>query len=152
MYPLQIEHKDAVEAIDDIAAVPGIDALFIGPYDLSSSLGILGHLQHEDVRKAVDTVVASTLRSGKVLGAFSMQPSDLQPLRAAGATLVGVGVDGVLLGTAAKALADAVHAPPTHATEPKDEGRATEVPEALLKQCQALSLAQKAQLVAKLQQ
>lgn len=139
-------------AIDDIAAVPGIDALFIGPYDLSSSLGMLGQLQHDDVRKAVDTVVASTLRSGKVLGAFSMQPSDLQPLRTAGATLVGVGIDGVLLGTAAKALSDAVHAPPAHETGPKDDATASEVPEALLKQCQALSPAQKAKLVVKLQQ
>ena len=49
---VMLEHIDAVEHIDEILSVPGIDATFIGPYDLSASMGISGQLDHPDLLAA----------------------------------------------------------------------------------------------------
>jgi len=49
----QIEHIDAVHAVDEIAAVAGIDALFVGPYDLSDSLQLRGNINHPRVIEAI---------------------------------------------------------------------------------------------------
>jgi 2-dehydro-3-deoxyglucarate aldolase/4-hydroxy-2-oxoheptanedioate aldolase len=67
---LQIENIQAVKVIDEIISVPGIDGLFIGPYDLSSSMGLIGQVQHADVIKAIDTVRAIAKKSKMPLGIF----------------------------------------------------------------------------------
>lgn len=54
---IQIEHKDAVESIDEIVKVPGIDALMIGPYDLSSTYGIAGEIDHPIMKEAIQKVM-----------------------------------------------------------------------------------------------
>ena len=65
---VQIEHKDAVENIEDILSVPGIDGTFIGPYDLSMSLGVPGQLDHPDVLSAKKRVLDATIAHGLVAG------------------------------------------------------------------------------------
>src|SRR5215469_17205822 len=67
---LQIEHQDGVANIDEILHVQGIDALFIGPYDLSGSMGILGQVSDARVVTAIDKVRAACAASNTPLGIF----------------------------------------------------------------------------------
>ena len=63
-----LEHVDAVENVDAILAVPGIDATFIGPYDLSASMGLPGQISHPDVLEAQQTLLAACKRHGVPAG------------------------------------------------------------------------------------
>ncbi|HMO83623.1 MAG TPA: aldolase/citrate lyase family protein [Lacipirellulaceae bacterium] len=65
---VQIENQDALEAVEDIAAVEGLDSLALGPYDLSVSLGHAGDLGHADVIAAITRVVNAAQRGGKHMG------------------------------------------------------------------------------------
>ena len=80
-----IEQASAVEHIDEIAAVPGIDVLFIGTSDLSFSLGLRGR-QDEPLleEQAVQKVVAAARRHGKFLGRPAATPEEVQRYRAQG--------------------------------------------------------------------
>lgn len=55
---IQIEDREAVDELDAIAAVPGLDVIFCGPYDLSRSLGQIGNPAHPDVKRVVERIVA----------------------------------------------------------------------------------------------
>jgi 2-keto-3-deoxy-L-rhamnonate aldolase RhmA len=65
---IQIESKEAVDRIDEIAAVAGIDVLLIGPYDLSASFDVPGQFDHPDVVEAIRAVVAAGHRHGVASG------------------------------------------------------------------------------------
>jgi 2-dehydro-3-deoxyglucarate aldolase len=67
----QVEHIDAVRNIEEIAAVPGIDAVFIGPYDLSASMGKPGEISAPDVHEAIETVKRSCRARRIPLGIFA---------------------------------------------------------------------------------
>jgi 2-keto-3-deoxy-L-rhamnonate aldolase RhmA len=54
-----IECVEAVEFIDEIVALPGLDSVVLGPYDLSGSLGVLGQIHHPDVVAAMERVIAA---------------------------------------------------------------------------------------------
>ena len=68
---IHIETQDAVDAIDAYLAVDGVDVLFIGPTDLSQSLGHPGDLKHPDVLRAMDRVADAVVGSGKTLGLYA---------------------------------------------------------------------------------
>jgi 2-dehydro-3-deoxyglucarate aldolase len=63
-----LEHIDAVNNVDAILAVPGIDATFIGPYDLSASMGRPGQISHPDVLEAQSALLAACRRHGVPAG------------------------------------------------------------------------------------
>lgn len=65
---LQIEHVKAVDAIDEILSVPGIDVAFIGPFDLSASMGLIGQLDHPAMQTAMSKVVDACSRHNVVPG------------------------------------------------------------------------------------
>ncbi len=65
---IQIETLGALEQADEIAAIDGVDLLFVGPSDLSQALGVLGQPDHETVWAAIDRVAAACKRHGKVWG------------------------------------------------------------------------------------
>jgi len=67
---VQIEHKDAVRNLDEILAVPGIDSVCIGPFDLSSSYGKTGQFDDPEIIAAIDTVREKTRKAGVLLGGF----------------------------------------------------------------------------------
>lgn len=71
---VMIEHIDAVNAIDSILAVPGIDAYIIGPYDLSGSMGRPGDLNHPDVQTAINRILEAGKRAGKPGGIHVIEP------------------------------------------------------------------------------
>jgi 4-hydroxy-2-oxoheptanedioate aldolase len=68
---IQIETQDAVDAIDDYLAIDGVDVLFLGPTDLSQSLGHPGDLRHPDVLAALERVADAVIGSGKILGIYA---------------------------------------------------------------------------------
>lgn len=105
---VQIEHKDAVKNIEEILSVPGIDGTFIGPYDLSLSLGIPGQLNHPDIIAAKRKVLEATLKRGLTAGIHLVHPrSALQDSRLAiqeGYRFIAVGTDILFLGDSARQL------------------------------------------------
>jgi len=102
---VQIESPAGVENVEAIAAVEGVDALFIGPSDLSAGYGHLGVPAHPDVLRAIDRVVAAGKSHGKALGILAPE-KDAQRYLDMGMTYVAVGGDIGLLKTACRALCD----------------------------------------------
>ena len=105
---IQVEHVRAVENIDSIAAVDGIDAVFIGPYDLSASLGVAGKIDHPRVIEAIEHVTQTCHKAGRALGYFGVDAAAVEPYVAAGYTLVCAGIDCLLLGQSAERLVNAL--------------------------------------------
>jgi 2-dehydro-3-deoxyglucarate aldolase len=103
---VQAEHARAVENIDRIAAVEGLDAVFLGPYDLSASLGHPGDIHHPQVAEAIDHVTRSCQARGMPLGYFGLDARAVRPFVDRGYTLICAGVDCVLLGQGAQRLVD----------------------------------------------
>ena len=103
MVMAQIETKGGLESVEKIAAVDGVDMLFIGPNDLSTSLGHLGQGDHPTVRAAIDHIVAAAKAKGKWLGTVPTKERDAKTLFAAGFDLVVSGSDVALLREAASA-------------------------------------------------
>ncbi|MHB9037427.1 MAG: HpcH/HpaI aldolase family protein [Armatimonadota bacterium] len=66
---VQIETREALEALDEILAVPGLDSVVIGPWDLSSALGRLGDVEHPEVVSAIETIVRKARAAGLFVGA-----------------------------------------------------------------------------------
>lgn len=104
---VQAETAAAVVNIDAIARVPDLDAVFVGPYDLSADLGYPGEVDHPRVREAIAAIAQGCGCAGIPTGIFALGTPGLRARPAEGFTLLAAGVDGVLLGGAAeKLLAD----------------------------------------------
>ncbi len=103
---VQVESRLGVENVDAIAAVEGIDCIFVGPGDLSAALGYLGQPNHPEVQKVIQDIFAAAKRHGKACGILAPVEEDARRYIEWGATFVGVGSDlGVFRG-ASQALAD----------------------------------------------
>lgn len=111
-----IEHKDAVANIEEILSVPGIDGTFIGPYDLSMSLGFPGQLGHPDCVAAKRHVLEATLARGLVPGIHFVHPhtaaADCAQAIADGYRFIALGTDILFLGDSARALRAATRSAP----------------------------------------
>jgi len=101
---VQAETVEAVQNIQAIARVQGLDAVFVGPYDLSASLGHPGEVDHPAVQGAIAEVGRVCRDAGVRTGIFAMTAGGLGRYLPAGFTLLAAGVDTVLLGEAAEAL------------------------------------------------
>jgi 2-keto-3-deoxy-L-rhamnonate aldolase RhmA len=99
---LQIEHIDAVKDIDQILKVPGIECLFVGPYDLSGSMGKIGQINAPDVQEAIAVVKQRADRAHIPLGIFGVTPQAVKPYIEIGYKLIAVSSDAALLGGAAE--------------------------------------------------
>lgn len=97
MVMAQIETKGGLEACEKIAAVDGVDMLFVGPNDLSSSLGHLGQGDHPTVRPAIDRIIAAAKAKGKWLGTVPTKERDAKTLFSLGFDMVISGSDVALL-------------------------------------------------------
>ncbi|HMB73706.1 MAG TPA: aldolase/citrate lyase family protein, partial [Gammaproteobacteria bacterium] len=85
---VQAEHIEAARNIEAIVAVAGIDAVLVGPYDLSASLGCTGQLDHRDVVAAIDRITEHCQAAGMPLGIFGMNAAAVMPLAGRGYTLL----------------------------------------------------------------
>ena len=101
---VQAEHVRAVENIDAIVRVPGVDAVLLGPYDLSASLGMMGQIDSPEVVAAIDRVTHACNSAGMPLGYFGVTAAAVQPFMARGYTLSVAGVDPLYLANGAKGL------------------------------------------------
>lgn len=78
---IQIEHVDTLSYIDKILSVPDIDAVMIGPYDLSASMGITGQFNHPDMLKATSMIMESCHRHNIIPGIHIVQPDVNEALK-----------------------------------------------------------------------
>jgi 4-hydroxy-2-oxoheptanedioate aldolase len=101
---VQIETATAVSRIPEIAAVDGVDALFIGPSDLAASMGHGADLAHPEVRAAIRSAILAIRDAGKPAGILTVDPAFARQCMDWGATVVAVGVDMTLMVTGARAL------------------------------------------------
>ncbi len=101
---VQAETVEAMKNLDAIAATPGIDGVFIGPADLSASMGFVGQPDHPDVQAAMTDGIARILKAGKAPGILSTTEDQARKWLGAGASFVAVGVDTMLLVAAARQL------------------------------------------------
>lgn len=100
---LQIEHRNAVEHVEEIVAVPGVDAILIGPYDLSASMGLLGQTSAPEVIEAIGRVRHACLNAKVPHGAFCMTANQARNEIAGGGRLIVLGTDLLFMTSNAKA-------------------------------------------------
>jgi len=85
-----IETKESISNLDDILSVPGIDVVFIGPFDLSVSLGYPTEVKHPVVVDAVKQIMKTTLNAGLQVGILPVSPDQAKEYIALGATYLPV--------------------------------------------------------------
>ena len=100
---IQIEHIDAINNLDGILDVPGIDGVLIGPYDLSGSMNRLGDVTSEPVQHAIRVIKQKCQAKAVPYGIFVMNADLAQKEIQDGCQFIAVGIDTVLLSNAAKA-------------------------------------------------
>jgi 2-dehydro-3-deoxyglucarate aldolase/4-hydroxy-2-oxoheptanedioate aldolase len=94
---IQCEHKEAVRNFDDILKVKGIDSVFIGPTDLSASMGLTGQVSHPDVLAAIRLVKEKCRKAGMPYGIYSTGTDDMVSEINTGCTFLLTGVDSNML-------------------------------------------------------
>lgn len=102
----QIESQEGITNLDAICAVEGVDALFVGPSDLAADMGHLGNSSHPEVQEAVLKTLRQISENGKPAGVYAATPETAERYAEAGATLVIVGVDTMVLSGAFGQLAN----------------------------------------------
>ena len=104
---VQVETRSALDRLEDIAAVDGVDGVFVGPADLAASFGHVGNPHHEDVQTAIHDAASRLAAVGTPAGILSTAPDDARRYLDWGFTFVAVGSDLSLLARGADALARA---------------------------------------------
>jgi 2-keto-3-deoxy-L-rhamnonate aldolase RhmA len=103
---VQVESRAALEDVEAMAAVEGIDVLFVGPTDLSHALGIPGQLDDPRYSDAIARVASAARRAGKVAGVLLWRPDDVARYAVLGFTFFAISSDGSLLDRAIRAALD----------------------------------------------
>jgi 2-dehydro-3-deoxyglucarate aldolase/4-hydroxy-2-oxoheptanedioate aldolase len=98
---VQVESRRALDAVAEIAAIPGVDVLFVGPRDLSTDLGCPGDLDHPTYRQALDQVLTAAKGAGATAGILAGDATQAAAYAALGFRFIGVGSDASLLARAA---------------------------------------------------
>ncbi len=106
---VMIEDAAGVEHVADIAATPGLDAIIVGPLDLSAGLGVIGETGHPTVQAAIERIVAAGRSAGVPVG-LGAPPGELRALAEAGSHVTLVFFDVLDLGAAARAAVEAARA------------------------------------------
>ncbi|SMC98726.1 aldolase/citrate lyase family protein [Rhizobium sp. RU36D] len=102
---LQVETAEALGNIEAIAAVDGVDGIFIGPADLAAIMGFPGNPGHPEVKAAILQAIRRIVAAGKPAGILSLDQEFLKEAVAAGTTFTAVDVDSAILLRGARALA-----------------------------------------------
>jgi 2-dehydro-3-deoxyglucarate aldolase len=104
----QLESPGAIDRLEEIATVPGIDAVFIGPGDLSAAMGLLGQPTHEDVLSIMKEAASRCARIGVPCGTLFNRADVARRCLEFGYTMVAVGSDLAFLANSARALAQSM--------------------------------------------
>lgn len=107
---IQIESPSAVEHAADIAAIDGVDVLFVGPADLSHSLGIPGQFDHPDYLSALERTLAAAEANGKATGILLYDMAALPRHLELGFRFIGLGSDGAFIANGARTVLRAARA------------------------------------------
>ncbi len=118
---VQVETRKGLDNLDAIAAVPGVDGVFIGPADLSAALGHRGNPGHPEVQAAIEGSIVRIVAAGKAAGILTAEEKLARRYLDLGCTFVAVGTDVTLLARAAEKLA-ATFKSPTERTKPAGNG------------------------------
>ena len=102
---IQVETTLALDNLDEILAVDGVDGVFIGPSDLSASMGYVGNASHADVVQTIDRSIEKISKAGKAAGILALEESQARHYLEVGVTFVGVAVDTLILGNGARQIA-----------------------------------------------
>lgn len=102
---VQVETRAGLEQIDEIAATDGVDGVFIGPADLSASLGFRGRPGHPEVKAAMEHAIARVRHAGKAAGILMADEAEARRYLDLGCLFVAVGADVSLLAGAVRTLA-----------------------------------------------
>ena len=102
---VQIESGEGLSNLEEIAAVEGIDGVFVGPADLHASLGFPGERAHAEVMPRIDDAISRIVKTGKAAGILANGEETARRWLALGALFVAVGSDVGLLARGAEALA-----------------------------------------------
>ena len=100
----QIETELGLAKVDEIAATPGIDVLWVGHFDLTNFLGIPGEFQHERYLGALQSIVAAARKHGKGLGFMAANAALANEYRGYGFNMLAIGPDQALLTNALSAV------------------------------------------------
>jgi 4-hydroxy-2-oxoheptanedioate aldolase len=101
---VQIETRTALDNLEAVAAVDGVDGVFIGPADLHASLGYAGQTANPDVKKLIDDAIGRIRRAGKAPGVLTGAEADARRWLELGAQFVAVGVDATILARESESL------------------------------------------------
>ncbi|MCW2294307.1 4-hydroxy-2-oxoheptanedioate aldolase [Pseudomonas sp. BIGb0408] len=113
---VQIENLDGLARLDEIVAVDGVDGVFIGPADLSASMGQRGNPGHPDVQAAIEDAIVRIQKAGKAAGILSADQTLARRYIELGARFVAVGVDTTVLMRGLQTLAADFKAAPAPTT------------------------------------
>jgi 4-hydroxy-2-oxoheptanedioate aldolase len=102
---VQAETQEALDNLEAICAVDGVDGVFIGPADLHASLGYPGEIAHLEVKPLIDQAMRRIRKCGKAPGILTPNEADARHWLACGALFVAVGADVGILARGAEALA-----------------------------------------------
>jgi len=107
---VQVETAEGLANVDAIAAVDGVDVMFVGPGDLSVSIGAMGPAGAEKLGKAIETILAAARKRKKIAGIFCAGPEDAGRWAVKGASFFILASDAMFLGASAKAGVDEARA------------------------------------------
>lgn len=100
---IQVETAEGLANIEEIAAVDGVDLIFIGPGDLSVSIDAMGPKGQEKLDMAIETITAAALKAGRAVGIFRPSPDDIARWRNTGVSFFILASDTMFLGAAVAA-------------------------------------------------
>lgn len=100
----QLEGTEAIQNMDEIFDVPGIDIAFIGPYDLSQSLGVPGQTTHPAVVEAMKKIIKSAKERGMAVGTFTDSAETMKMWMDAGVQYISYSVDVGIFAEACKSI------------------------------------------------
>ena len=107
---IQIETLEALENLDKIAAIDGVDVLFIGPSDLTMSMGIFRQFDHKQYQEAITATARIALKHGKTAGILMSDPGQYAMYYDVGFRFIACGADGAFLKNGAANMASELNA------------------------------------------
>jgi 4-hydroxy-2-oxoheptanedioate aldolase len=102
---VQIETIEGLSPLDEVAAIDGVDVLFIGPADLSMELGIFGQFDHPTFVDALNKIVAAAKKANKAVGILFFNPDDYQRYHDLGIRFLACGADATFVAEGARTMA-----------------------------------------------
>ncbi|SRR5579871_353940 len=102
---VQVETREAAANAAAIAAVDGVDAILVGPSDLSASMGLLGQPAHADVRALIERTLRAVTGAGRAAGVYCTDEALARHYQSCGASFVALGADASILAASTAALA-----------------------------------------------